>query len=611
MFQVAAFRRARWLTPAAALVLVCAAQAQSETIVVTATRTPLRVTDAVAEVTVIDRAAIERAEGRTLVELLAQQPGLQASGNGGLGKTSSVFIRGLEARHTLLLVDGVKVYSATVGTPSLDNLPLEAIDRIEIVRGPMSSLYGNGAMGGVIQVFTRRGTQGLSANAKVAAGSHDFGQVAAGAGYGNGSIDIAAQLQRTDAQGISVSNPKVPFGQYNPDADPFRQTGGSLRLGWQPLTDWRVELLGLQSRGITGVDDGPGGDARARLENRVTALSATGRVLPAWRTKFSASESVDVYDTLSSASPFSSLGAIQTRIEQLAWENTVETPAGSLLALAESAQESASRPGQPFDVSQRRITGVALGLSGAAAGHAWQASLRRDQNSQFGGATTGALGWGWAFVPAFRLGASLGTSFVAPSFNQLYYPNFGNPLLRPETGRHGELSLRWTGEAQSLRAAAYANRYRGFITSGAQPINLPYADIRGVTATWDGRFRGLDLSASYDHTSPRNTTEGNANNGRLLPRRAQNALRLGADTQLDTWSAGATLAAFSQRFDDAGNTAPLGGYATLDLRADWRLSRELTLGLHLNNLADKRYETTLGYNQPGREAFVSLRWKLR
>ena len=154
LVQFAAFRRARRLTPAAALVLACAAQAQSETVVVTATRTPLRISDAVAEVTVLDRAALDRAEGRTLVELLAQQPGLQTSGNGGLGKTSSVFIRGLEARHTLLLVDGVRVYSATVGTPSLDNLPLEAIERIEIVRGPMSSLYGNGAMGGVIQVFT-------------------------------------------------------------------------------------------------------------------------------------------------------------------------------------------------------------------------------------------------------------------------------------------------------------------------------------------------------------------------------------------------------------------------------------------------------------------------
>ena len=133
-----------------------AASAQQQ-VIVTATRVPVPVNQLVAEVTVIDRAAIERSEGRTLVELLAQQPGLQFASNGGLGKTATLFIRGLEGRHTLLLVDGVRLGSATVGTPSLDNLPLEAVERIEIVRGPMSAVYGSGAFGGVIQVFTRQG----------------------------------------------------------------------------------------------------------------------------------------------------------------------------------------------------------------------------------------------------------------------------------------------------------------------------------------------------------------------------------------------------------------------------------------------------------------------
>src|SRR5262249_54965789 len=163
------------------------------TVAITATRTPSRVADVVAEVTVLDRETLDRSSGRTLVELLSQQPGLQFTSNGGLGKSSSLFIRGLEARHTLLLVDGVRVGSATLGTPSLDNLPLEAIERIEIVRGPMSALYGSDAVGGVIQVFTRRGRAGLHPNAKATVGSKRYGQLAGGVSLGSGSFDAAVQ----------------------------------------------------------------------------------------------------------------------------------------------------------------------------------------------------------------------------------------------------------------------------------------------------------------------------------------------------------------------------------------------------------------------------------
>ncbi|CAD5374566.1 TonB-dependent receptor [Rubrivivax sp. A210] len=584
-----------------------AAQVDSS-VVVTATRTPVRVNEVVAEVTVIDRAMLDRAAGRTLVELLSQQAGLQFSSSGGLGKNASLFIRGLQSRHTLLLVDGVRVGSATSGTPSLDNLPLEAVDRIEIVRGPMSSLYGSGAMGGVIQVFLRRGSQGVTANALASAGSHGYGQVAGGATYGNGSIDAAVQVQRTYVQGVSATNDKEPFGAFNPDRDGFGQTGGGLRLGWRPTADWRLELLGLHSRGVTRIDDGPGVDARARLSNDVVGISASGRVSAGWQMRLSASESVDGYDTLSTADPFSPLGLIESRIRQLSWENTVATPLGNALLMVERQSESVSRPGEPFTVSRRDIDAVALGLDGGAGPHAWNASLRHDRNSQFGGATTGAAAYGYALSPAWRLGATYGTSFGAPSFGDLYFPGFSNPLLRPETGRHGELSLQWTASGHSVRATYFDNRYRGFITSGATPANLPRTRIDGVTLAYEGRWRDLAMSAALDHIDPRNNTAGSASFGKQLPRRAQDALRLGVDWTRGPWSAGATLAAFSSRYDDAANTARLAGYATLDLRAEWTVSRELALGLKLNNAGDKAYETALGYDQPRRETFVTLRY---
>ncbi len=586
----------------------------AERINVTATRVPTRVSDVVADITIIDRTQLDRSEGRTLPELLATLAGFQFSSNGGLGKSSSIFIRGLEARHTLLLVDGVRVASATLGTPSLDNLPLEAVERIEVVRGPMSSLYGNGALGGVIQVFTRKGGRGLTGNLKLAAGSNHYGQLAGGVGFGNGVFDAAVQVQHTDTKGFSATNAKVPFGSFNDDRDGFRQNAGSLRLGWQALTDWRLEFLTLQSTGLTRIDDGPGADARAELENRVTSLTLRGQVLPVWGMRLSASDSVDGYDTIASASAFASLGSIGTRSRQFSWENTVATPVGTVLVLAERTNEKVSRPGAPFAVSERDINGLALGLSGtggAAAQHAWQASVRRDSNSQFGGITTGALAYGYAFTPAWRVGASYGTSQVLPSFNQLYFPNFGNPNLVPEEGKHGEVSLRWTGGEHSLRAAYYDYRYRGFISSGPQPVNLPQVEIDGVTLSYEGRIGPVALTAAIDHTDPRNATNGNANFGKLLPRRAADALRLGADWQAGVWSAGASVAAFSHRFDNAANTTRLGGYGTLDLRAEWAITRDLKLGAKLNNVGDKVYETVYGYNRPGRQVFAALHYSLR
>lgn len=597
------------------LALAASAATAQEQVIITATRVPVPVNQLVAEVTVIDRATIERNEGRTLVELLAQQPGLQFASNGGLGKTATLFIRGLEGRHTLLLVDGVRVGSATVGTPSLDNLPLEAVERIEIVRGPMSAVYGSGAFGGVIQVFTRQGDAGWRANAKLSAGSQRYQQAAAGASWGAAGVAIAAQLQHTDTRGASASNERAPFGSFNPDRDGFRQNAGSVRLGWQPGEDWRFELLALQSTGLTQLDDGLGADARAELDNRVVSLSAQGSVLPGWRVRLALGESRDAYETLASASPFAALGVISTRSRQASWENTWDTPLGAALLLLERTSERVGRPGAPFSVRERDIDAVALGLNGNAGPHSWQASVRRDRNPQFGSVSTGALAYGFSFSPAWQIGASWGSSQTLPSFNQLYFPNFGNPNLLPEEGKHTELSLRWTQGEHRVRAAWYDYRYRGFISSGPQPVNLPRVEIDGITLSYEGRWRQLDLSAALDHTDPRNATSGNANFGKQLARRARQALRLGADWQAAELSAGASVQAFSHRFEDAANAQRLGGYATLDLRAEWQFARSAAgttaLGVRLNNLADKAYETTLGYNQPGREVFLTLRHTLR
>jgi vitamin B12 transporter len=217
-----------------------------ETVVLTATRTPQRVDQALAQVTVIDRTRIEAASGRTLAELLASESGVQFWSNGGLGKAASVSLRGLESRHTLLLIDGVRYGSATLGTPSWENIPLDSIERIEIVRGPMSGLYGSDAVGGVIQVFTRRGQQGFNPDASAVVGSRGHGELAAGARFGTGVFDGTLRVQHLRTDGFSATHPGVPFGNHNPDDDGFEQTSINGRLGVR-LGDWRVEATLLKS----------------------------------------------------------------------------------------------------------------------------------------------------------------------------------------------------------------------------------------------------------------------------------------------------------------------------------------------------------------------------
>lgn len=583
--------------------------ARLDQVEVTATRTPQRVDDSLAEVTVIDRKQLDEARGRTLPEVLAQQPGVQSWANGGFGQVSAVSLRGLEARHTLLLIDGVRYGSATVGAPSWENIPLESIERIEIVRGPLSGLYGADAVGGVVQIFTRKSAPGVHVDGLATVGSNSYWQVGGGVRFAQGAFDGAANIAWLDTKGFSATNANAPFGNFNPDDDGFDQTSGSARFGWQFAEHWRLDASFMQADGETQYDDGPGADSRAKLKTQVMAVQAGGRIGQAWNTTLRASSSTDEYDTIATASAFTPLGSTETVQRQLTWENTVATPIGLVLALAERLEQEVSRPGEPYEVSERTIDAVGVGLNGMAGPHGWQASLRYDRNSQFGSQTTGALAYGFDITPAWRVAGSYGTSFAAPSFNQLYFPGFGNPNLQPEEGKGGEVSVRWAMQGQQVRLAYFDNHIRGYIASGPAPTNIPKTRIDGVSLSYEGGFMGWALTAGADYIDPRNTTAGSPNDDKLLPRRAQRGARLAADSpRYNGFGAGATFVAFSHRYDDPSNTLRIGGYGVLDLRADWRFRPAWNLALKLNNVFDKNYETVYGYNQAGREVYLTLRY---
>jgi len=330
-------------------------------------------------------------------------------------------------------------------------------------------------------------------------------------------------VEHTETHGFSATNSTHPFS-YDPDRDPFRQDAGSVRVGYRLNADWRVDARVLHADALSDYDDGsarvdettfttlpgPGARTQARLRNRVLAVDLSGALVPAWHTALRASRSDDENITIDTNFA-SGLGKIATERRLLGWEHTVSLPLGQLFAAAERLLEDVTKPPPQYDVTSRQTDALSLGWSGNAAGHSWQASARRDRNSQFGSQTTGAVAWGYAITPAWRAGASYGSSFVAPSFNQLYWPGFGNPALQPEEGKHAELSLRFSQESRSARAAWFRHRIRGYITPGPNPDNID-AHIDGISLSVDEQLKDWALNASVDFMDPQVATGVNSGN---------------------------------------------------------------------------------------------------
>lgn len=582
-------------------------------VVVTATRGTTRISQVVADVTVIDAARLKQAAGQTLMSLLAEEPGLQFASNGGLGKSGSVYIRGGESRHTLLLIDGVRYGSATLGQPILENLPLDAIDHIEIVRGPMSSLYGSDAAAGVIQIFTRRGKEGWAPYASLAVGTDNLLQGSLGMSGGQGDLTYNLGVQAQGTSGFSSTNPRAPWGNYNPDRDGFVQQSVTVGGSYKIAADWKIDANLLRSRGASEFDDGvsvsdPSLGARSNLDTMVAAASLFGQITELWGSGLKVSNSEDIGNTTEAVNDWN-LGSFRTRQAQIAWENHLGSPVGEWLMALERTRQTVDSTSVTYDTQKRWLDAVVLGLSGDAGPHVWQVSVRRDENSQFGGENTGSMAYGHQLTSAWRLGGSLGTSFVAPSFNQLYYPDYGNASLRPERGVNRELNVRFSQGDTQARAAWFDNRIRSFIQAGQDAANVPHVRMSGISlsagSAWATPAGRLSLNGSYDWL-----TAVNQETDKHLPLRARQTAVLKAALSQDRLTYGVTLKGRGGMYADAANTdaARLPGYGLIGLSAQWKLDKDWSLGGRVDNLADRAYETQLGYNQPGRQFVLTLNY---
>lgn len=583
-----------------------------ETIVVTANRLPTRINDALVEVSVIDSERLSLAAGRSLADVLADLPGVQFASNGGLGKSGSVYVRGGESRHTLLLIDGVRYGSATLGQPTLSNLPIEQIERIEVVRGPLSALYGSDAAAGVIQVFTKRGKdEGVHPALSATYGSDDYwrGQLSVSGKAGEWDYSAGAQTQAT--HGFSATNERAPFGNFNPDRDGFDQLSARFSVGYQFQPDLRFEANGLQSKGRSNFDDGidpvrPDLNARTKLFSEVLGARVSAQLQPGWTIIGSVGRSVDV-DEVDRAVNDYMIGRFETTQTQYSLESRTQVTLGRVLVQAEQVQQAVDVAGMSYAQNKRTIDALGVGWVGQRQGHNWQINLRRDQNSQFGGENTGVVGYGYQVLPSLRLGGTVGSSFVAPSFNDLYYPGYGTPGLLPERGVNKEISLNFDGEQSDWRLGVFDNRIRGFIESTMTSVsNIPRAHLRGLTVSGSSTV-ALPLGSLVGHWSY-DSLDATANTGKKLALRADQSVSARLDWQLDRHAYFVAVRANDGVFSESANldSKRLPGYAVWNVGAQWKVRKNWQVSMRIDNLSDKPLQNAMGYNQPRRKAYLTV-----
>jgi vitamin B12 transporter len=611
------------LAAAVALALPFAAQAQDATdldeVVVTGTRTEVAARDSLTPVQVITREDIERSQARSLVDVLKGRAGVGFSNQGGLGKLTTINLRGTESDQVLVLVDGIRIGSATAGLASFQDLPVDQIERIEIVRGPRSSLYGSEAIGGVIQIFTRRGGQGLSRQFRVGGGSNNLREASGGFAYGGerGWIGANAAYQETDGINACRGSGTLFQGCFTdePDDDGYRNVSLNVRAGYKLTDALTLEGHALNADAFNEFDGSSFSGNEADNVQRVLGGKLTWK--PSTRTTLTtqvgrASDKSDNHFANAVTGTRIHVSTFDTRRDNASIQGDFAIGEHHLLTAGGDWLRDEITSTTPFTVDARDNTGVFAEYQGRFGAHRLQASVRNDDNEQFGNHATGTLGWGMDLARGFKLTASAGTGFKAPTFNDLYYPGFSNPDLEPEESRSINLGVAQYGDSWNWTFNVYDTRVDELIgyDSNFNIVNIEEARIRGAELTGAVTLAGFDINAELSHTDPRNHTAG-VTYDNLLPRRARNTARIDVDRAFGDFRIGLTGYGASHRYDNVANSTRLAGYGTLDLRLEYAITAEWSVQARASNVFDREYETIAWYNQPGREYGLSLRYSAR
>lgn len=581
--------------------------AQLQPMVVTATRLAQPASEVLADVTVIQREDIERSGASTLADVLSRAPGVEFSRNGGPGGTTSLFLRGADTRHTVLLIDGMRVNSQSTGGPAWNAIPCAQIDRIEIVRGAASSVYGSDAVAGVIQVFTRRGEAGFFPMAELGLGSQGTARAAASVGGGDGKVDYFLGVERQASKGYgAIVNPASYY--YVADRDGYHHESATAGVGMQLNQQHRLEASLLWAdldAQYDGSSRAPLADDHSLYTTRSGNLRWLAQFSPQWRSQLALGDSVERYETL--PSPY----LARTHLTGLTWQNDLRLGAHGLQFTLERKHDALDNAGTGPNTRNRNQNSVALAYTLRQNGHLLQANLRHDRDSEFGGQTTGGLALAYRLAPAWKVTAAVGTSFMAPTLYQRF-SDYGQAGLQPEKGLNREIGVAYEQGGARAGVVVYRNHIDQLITFGTPGVctsafgcyrNTAQAVLSGVTLSAAGQAAGARWTASLDLQDPRDLVLD-----KRLRRRAATLAKLGA---LAPWMGGqwgADLQWSGKRYEDAANTQVLAGYALLSLHATYQLAPNWQGLVRVDNLTNAQYQLAKDYATPGRTLYVGLKW---
>ncbi|XKG30851.1 TonB-dependent receptor [Vreelandella aquamarina] len=591
-----------------------AENATLDPVVVTATLAPRTANESLASVSVIDEAALRRQDPISITEVFRGQPGVDITTQGTYGKQTSLFMRGTGSNANVLLIDGIRLRSATTGAASWEFLDPRMFESAEIVRGPRGSLYGADAVGGVIQLFTPDSqAQGVSPRVSIGGGSHGSKRVSASLSGQQGGTRYTFAGSRFDTDGGPV--------RRDGEDKSFDATSGLVKLLHRYDNDAEVGLLALRSRGNSEFE-GPG-PAEDDFVQQVAGVYAELPVTDSWQSRLILSEARDERDT--QAPTYTSLFESRTRTAQ--WLNTLAFGLHEVIIGAEMAEDDlgdSETSGLNFNENSRyNRAAFAQGLLDFDP-LTTQLSLRYDDNEAFGDEVTGSLAFGFAFDDQHVARASYGTAFRAPTFNELYFPFVGssNPNLNAESSNTFELGVRGQYERWFWDAAIYQTEVDELIALDANftPVNVDKARIQGAELSLGAELGSWLFAGALTYTDPQ--SRSGDNQGKRLQRRASQSARLDVDYQLDEVLLGGSWVVQDHRYNDAANQQRLPGYGLLNLRAGWEFAPQWSLRLTLDNLLDNTFTTAQGqefdpvsfastsfdYINAGRAGFLSVHY---
>ena len=605
---------ARAAVAAAALSSLSAFGADETTVpvLVTATRTAQTADESLASVSVITRADIERSGARSLPDLLEREQGISFARSGPLGQNTSLFMRGTEGDHVLLLVDGVKLGSATTGQAAFQHLPLEQIERIEIVRGPRSSLYGSEAIGGVIQIFTRAGDPGATASAM--AGENDSGEIETTFTGGGDDTRYTVSARHFETDGISARSDAFP------DDDGYRNDSASVNVSHDLSEDFTWSLSAMNADGTTEFDFcGLGSaDCQTDFTQQVISTRITAQPTSVWSTSLTIGRS---RDRASSFADGAFTDEFDTERDEVSWQNDFTVGIRSLVTLGLDYSDDSVDSTTDFTETSRTNEAVFAQWQWTGASSDVQASVRHDDNEAFGEESTGSVAAGYRVGDTTRVYGSFGTAFKAPTFNDLFFPftDFGfgftfegNPDLRPETSESLEIGVEG-GRQWRWGINAFHTEIENLIVlndAADSVINLDQGNITGLELSASGSHGNWDLDANLTVLETESETN-DVNDGNELPRRPARVLAVGARRDFGRSSLGIHAQYESARFDDAANTVELDEFTVVNMHVDHRIEEDLVLRGELHNVLDTDYETVNNFNMLDRALFVRLKYQPR